>query len=203
MSEAEEKTIVYYDKNAQAWAESNGGFDKKSFWKIWMKKFHKLLPSGKIIEIGSGSGKDAADLIKLGYEYVGTDASTGLMKLAIDRNPNQAFKNIRVQDLAEEFDENEFDGFWTAATLLHVSREEIEEVLDIIHRVVKDKGVGFISVKEGEGEKEDETGRLFTYYSQSEFADLLDQHGFKVLERAIQPMSENTTWLIYLARVKK
>lgn len=199
----EEKTLSYYDNNAEEWAKAHHGFEPESFWKDWMKKLHKLLPSGKVLEIGSGTGKDASNLITLGYDYVGTDASKGLLKIAQERNPNADFKNLRVQDLKDNFNENEFDGFWTAATLLHIPKDEIEDSLQNIHTVVKNGGIGFISIKQGEGELEDETGRLFSYHTQDGFADLLIKNGFEVIEKDIQPMSESTIWLIYIVKVKK
>ena len=64
-------------------------------------------------------------------------------------------------------------------------------------------GIGFISIKQGEGEREDETGRLFSYHSQEGFEDLLTKNGFEIIEKDIQPMSESTIWLIYLVKVKK
>lgn len=203
MRKTEEKTLNYYDEHAKEWAEAHHGFDEESFWKDWMEKLHKLLPNGKVLEIGSGSGKDASNLLRLGYEYIGTDASKGLLEVAKRRSPNGVFKNIRVQDLKDNFNENEFDGFWTAATLLHVPKDEIDQSLQNIHFVVRDGGIGFISVKQGEGESEDvETGRLFSYYSQDEFTDVLKRNGLEILEKDILT-KEPKTWLVYLLKVKK
>jgi len=203
MSTQEDKTIKYYDEHAEEWAASHSGLNEKSFWNIEMERFHKLLPQGKLIEIGSGTGRDAADLIEMGYDYVGTDASDGFLKLARDRNPKSNFKKVRVQKLAENFSENEFDGFWTAATLLHIPKGEAGESLENIYTIVKNGGVGFISIKEGEGEIEDETSRLFSFYSQDEFSELLKRHNFEILEKSLRVDSKRTTWLIFLVRVNK
>jgi SAM-dependent methyltransferase len=203
MGKAEEKTLKYYDENAQEWGEAHHGFEEVTFWKEEMERFHEELPSGKVLEIGSGTGKDAANLIRLGYDYVGTDASSGLLKLARKRNPGASFKNVRVQDLTDHFSENEFDGFWTAATLLHIPHDEINGSLENINNVVRNGGIGFISIKQGEGELEDETGRLFAYHTLDGFRELLARHGFEILEKDVQPMSEKTTWLKYLVKVNK
>ncbi|OGG07211.1 hypothetical protein A2872_00785 [Candidatus Gottesmanbacteria bacterium RIFCSPHIGHO2_01_FULL_42_12] len=203
MKKAEEKTLGYYNKHAKEWGEAHHGFEEESFWKDWMQKLHNLLSEGKILEVGSGTGKDASNLIKLGYDYTGTDASQGLLKIAQERNPNAVFKNIKAQDLHKLFGTDEFDCFWSAATLLHIPKDEINATLQSIHAVVKDGGIGFISIKQGEGEQEDETGRLFSYYSQEEFAELLKENGFEVIEKDIQPMSEKTIWLVYLIKIRK
>ena len=60
------RTIDYYDKNAESWSRSHCYKQEQSFWKEEMEKFHELLPKGKVIEIGSGSGKDAKALVDFG-----------------------------------------------------------------------------------------------------------------------------------------
>jgi len=79
---SEDKTVQYYDAHAEDWTRTHGGNIGHSYWKKEMAKFHELLPKGKVLEIGSGAGKDAAALIGIGYDYVGTDASRGLLKIA-------------------------------------------------------------------------------------------------------------------------
>jgi len=106
-----------------------------------------------------------------------------------------------VHDL--DFPAGEFDGFWAAAVLLHIPKERIDEALKKIKKVVKPSGVGFISVKQGEGEKTDEaTGRWFAYYGQDEFTDVLRKNGYKVLEAGIRPTEGETTWLTFFVKTR-
>ena len=154
MEDKKARTIDYYDTNAKKWSEVHHGDEQESYWKVEMDIFHKFLPSGKVLEVGSGSGKDASALLGLGYDYVGTDASRGLLEIAQKRNPGVEFRNKAVQDL--DFEDDRFDGFWTAATLLHIPKNEIDDARQNIVRVVRQNSVGFISVKAGAGEREDE-----------------------------------------------
>ncbi len=188
----------YYDKEATNWSASHGGDDKDSWWKDEMLKFNEYLPNGKVIEIGSGVGKDAQALIGLGYDYLGTDASIGLIELAKQRNPSAQF----VQKYAHELDPSvgEFDGFWASAVLLHIPRNEMEKSLLAISSILRNEGVGFITMKEGEGERIDEkTGRLFTYFKEDEFRDVLESTGFSVLEVGRRD-TEKDNWLIFYVR---
>lgn len=195
------KTISYYDNHADKWAKEHGGYEEKSFWEEEIQKFKELLPSGKVLEIGSGTGKDASALIKMGYQYIGTDASKELLEIAQERNPGARFVHRSVENL--DFPENNFDGFWIAATLLHIPKEKIDGVLRVIHKQIKSGGVGFISVKQGKGEKEDEeTGRWFAYYSEDEFRKLFESNNYKVIESRIKPTEKNT-WLIFFVKVQK
>ena len=68
-TDREKQTVGYYDKKAEDWATAHGGYEKTSYWQSEMERFHELLPSGKVLEIGSGTGKDAEALIAMGYDY--------------------------------------------------------------------------------------------------------------------------------------
>ncbi len=198
MNDIKVETVRYYDKEATNWSASHGGDDKDSWWKDEMLKFNEYLPNGKVIEIGSGVGKDAQALIGLGYDYLGTDASIGLIELAKQRNPSAQF----VQKYAHELDPSvgEFDGFWASAVLLHIPRNEMEKSLLAISSILRNEGVGFITMKEGEGERIDEkTGRLFTYFKEDEFRDVLESTGFSVLEVGRRD-TEKDNWLIFYVR---
>src|SRR3990172_7698795 len=115
----ERETIRYYDKTASQWASQHL---THKFWGR-MTTFYKLLPKGKVIEIGCGGGRDAKDYLIGRYDYVGTDASGGLLNEASKRNPNCKFLKRSVYDL--DFPENSFDGFWASAVLLHIPKGKI------------------------------------------------------------------------------
>ena len=201
MKDKKTQTIGYYDTHAIEWSNIHHGDEQESYWKVEMDMFHKFLPCGKVLEVGSGSGKDASALLRLGYDYVGTDASKGLLEIAQKRNPNTIFRCVAVQDL--DFEENEFDGFWTAATLLHMPKNEIDDALKNIVRVVKPNGVGFISVKAGAGERKDvETGRWFSYYSSDGFKEILERNKLRVIESRTKK-GEKDFWLVFFVKVEK
>ncbi len=197
-TDREKSTVDYYDREGEAWVSTHGGNEGDSYWRVEMEKFHQLLPCGKVLEIGSGAGKDAAALIKMGYDYVGTDASEGLIKIAQKRNPGVRFEHVGVCQL--NFPQHEFDGFWTAATLLHIPKDRIDEALEKIKTQVKAGGIGFISMKQGQGEKVDEkTGRWFAYYSQDEFTEVLERNGYSVVKKATR-QGEKDVWLCFWVR---
>lgn len=199
ITDKEDKTIGYYDREANGWVTAHHGDETESYWKNEMTRFHELLPKGKVLEIGSGSGKDASSLIRLGYEYTGTDASGGLLKIAQERNPEAEFKKISVYDL--DYPQQSFDGFWTAATLLHIPKDRIDETLQRIKTQVKPGGVGFITLKAGAGERPDsETGRWFSYYSKEEFGEVLKRNSYEVIEEATRK-GEKDWWLCFWVKV--
>ncbi|MBI2103483.1 class I SAM-dependent methyltransferase [Candidatus Woesebacteria bacterium] len=202
----EQITVRSYDRSAAEWASKHSA---GRFWGYEMDRFNVLIPPGsQILEIGSGGGRDAKELVEMGYKYVGVDVSEGLLNEARRLNPGVTFLRRAVYDLG--FHANQFDGFWTSATLLHIPKKRLDAALSEIFRVVKPSGIGFISIKKGKGEKIEDNDpemakkpRLFSYYSDEEFQTILKRNGFEVLHATQKPMSERTTWLIYFVRVKK
>ena len=128
----EKLTIEAYDQNATTWAQSR---NKKGDWAKEKETFKEYLPSGKVLEIGSGGGRDAKDLIEMGYEYTGTDISKGLLEEARKNNPKATFLLQSVYEL--DFPEKTFDGFWACAVLLHMPKDRMSEALKSIHNVIK------------------------------------------------------------------
>ncbi len=194
------KTKQTYDKIAADWSSIHM---QKGFWKEEMDALQKLLPKGHILEIGAGGGRDATELIQRGFDYYGTDISGKLLDQARKNNPGVSFEQMSVYDLKFDL---EFDGFWCAAVLLHIPKKHIGIALGSINAAIKPGGIGFISVKEGVGEKmEDNTGfykgeRFFAYWSADEFVTELESAGFTVIEQGYKPMNEKTKWLTFIVR---
>jgi len=206
LTKVEKQTMKTYDSHAIEWALKHS---TERFWGKEMDRFGELLPQGKVLEIGSGGGRDAKELLSKGYEYTGTDVSRGLLDEAKKANPDTTFLQQSVYDL--DFPDDTFDGFWASAVLLHIPQKRLNDALVRIHSVVKNGGIGFISIKQGDGEmiEEDEPNiegkriRFFTYWQDAEFQEALVKNGFEVIESRVRPMCKRTTWLVYFVKVKK
>lgn len=182
-----DETIKTYDQVAE-------GYDEQNFSTEWYKKefgmFRRLLPKGQILDIGCGAGRDTVLFLKAGYKYVGIDASKTMLKLARKRNKRAKFLLRNFYKL--NFSKNSFDGFWAGASLPHVPGEKIGEVLGSIREILKDRGVGFVSVRRRNTSfkqgiiLEVKYGRLikrhFTHYTQGGLKKVLEEAGFKVVK---------------------
>lgn len=196
----EQTTLETYERIAPKWASTHNG----NFWATEIAQFHQLLPSGSVLEVGSGGGRDARELIALGYDYTGTDISPAFLAEASKQNPNGRFLLSSVYEL--DFPPETFDGFWASAILLHLPKDRLNYALQRIKACVKKGGLGFISVKQGEGSKllhEQVDGepceRFFSYYSEPEFTAVLESEGFSVIDFHIKE-GRKETWLVYLVR---
>ena len=170
------KTIEYYDKNADQYFETTKAIDMEEQY----KPFLNLLPSNaKILDAGCGAGRDSKAFLEKGYDVTAIDASKELAK--------KASKHIGQNVLPLRFDElkfkEEFDGIWACASLLHVPKEEFQDSLQHLSDALKPGGIMFASIKKGEGESFDKQGRFFSYFSEKEFKDIVNNiKGLEVVQ---------------------
>jgi SAM-dependent methyltransferase len=199
LTAVEQQTVEYYNQQGKEWSNQH---QTTNFFEQEIKNFSQFLPNGKILEIGAGAGNEAQILCQMGYDYVGTDISTGLLDLAKKANPGTPFFEASVYDLA--FAPNTFDGFWAAAVLLHVPKARIDEAFDSLKTVLKSGAYGFISLKAGESEGVDNvTNRFFSYYTSDEFTEILKKHNFSVekcYEKIAAKRIKSQTWLNFFVR---
>ena len=198
----EASTRRTYDRHAEsyvrAWSRPDGKPRRLSSEDDC--KFRELLPAGRILEIGAGgSGQTASWFVHHGYDYVGTDISSGMLELARKNCPEARFEQISVYDL--DFDEP-FDGFWCSSTLLHIPKDRLDEALNAIRQNMKLSAAGFISIKRGAGETMEADGRFHAYWSDEDFSGRLKANGYSILERN-DFLSQNISWLSYLVRTER
>ncbi|MDQ5981341.1 MAG: hypothetical protein QG570_88 [Patescibacteria group bacterium] len=201
----EQTTVDTYNAIAAEWASAHSDVN---FWGNELAIFRNhFFNNGSVLEACVGGGRDIKYLDEFTRQYTGIDVSDGLLLVAQSNNPDADL--VQVQDLRQlPFSDDTFDGFWSSATLLHVPKDRIQEVLESLHRVTKKDGIGFISIKEGIGGYMEEVGtaglrRLFEYYSYEEFAKILNACGYEIVGSTYRPLSDRTTFISYFVRVIK
>lgn len=201
----EAATIETYDRNAAAWAGAHHFDLAHNSFASALSDFYSLVADGSsVLEIGCGSGRDAAELVQH-YDYLGTDASRGMVDAACKNVPTGAFQQCSVYDLATL--DRKFDSFWAAAVLLHIPKSRINEALIAIKSVVAPRAVGMIAIKDGDREEFEvrtsdgmQEERLFTYWTKDDFSAVLGRNGIDTLSYNYKPISERTNWHIFLTR---
>lgn len=146
MSQHSEQSIRYYDDHADEYVADTLGVEMASLY----GPFLQLLPEGgKILDAGCGSGRDTKAFFELGYDVISIDASEQMVE-ATTRLTGTPARHLFFQKI--EF-QNEFDGAWACASLLHVPRHEIDSVLKRIICSLRPRGILYMSFKEGNGER--------------------------------------------------
>lgn len=176
--EMKDNTINYYNTNAEAFYESTVGADMSVQYGMFEKR---LCAGARILDCGCGSGRDSKYFIDNGYEVVAIDGSEKLCKKAAELTGLDV-KNILFQDIDYN---DEFDGIWACASLLHVPIEELPDVLKKLTIALKDCGVLYVSFKLGDF-KGERNGRYFTDLSEDSFEQLISElPELIILEKAI------------------
>jgi len=202
MDDPELKTKDTYNRIAEKWATEHNTPEK---WQKEYDTFSRLFPKGKILDVGCGGARDYAFFQKGDYDYMGVDYSEGLLQEGRKQFPEAKFVEGDILDLP--FGENEFDGFWAIASLLHIPKRKIRKALREIRRVVKRNGIGFIVFKKGKGERvvrdedDPEDERFFAYWQKEEFQEVLEKSGFELLKFLERPVSEKTIWLEFFVKI--
>ena len=168
LSDHRSSTLAYYDQNASAFCASTVPLDMSALYEPFLRA---IPPGGRILDAGCGSGRDSAAFLRLGYRVMSIDASTEMVK-ASTALTGQAAVQVAFENL--DF-EAEFDGIWACASLLHVPRRALGDVLGRLTRALTPSGVLYLSFKAGTGERL-EAGRLFTDMTEADLSELVLNH---------------------------
>lgn len=197
LSPDEKKTLAAYESGGQGWSNQRMAFD---LYQQELVDYSKIVPSGRILDIGSGNGRDALLLTEAGYKVDGLDISKTLLSVAKQECPEASFTLGSMYELP--FEDQSFDGTWMVASLLHIPREKAALPIQEARRVVKDQGGLFLTVKAGEGEALVAQGgmddRLFVYWQEDPLVELVEAHGWKVEKVARRVIGES--WILVWAR---
>lgn len=188
-----DQTIKYYDDNAIDFFMNTKDANMENLYKLFLKYIPE---GGKILDLGCGSGRDTKYFLGKGYDVVAVDGSIEMVKLSTEYTGKKTL-HMTFQEI--DFDE-EFDGIWACASLLHVRRDEISSILYKIHRALKPNGVLYASFKYGDKEEYRDDGRFFNYYDEKSFSELIKKLGyFDILEilitNDVRKGKENEKWL--------
>ena len=159
------KTLNYYDEHAISFSESTLHVD----FTETQQAFLKCLPSNAhILDFGCGAGRDTKYFLEQGCEVTAVDGSGALCKIASEYT-GIPVKKMMFQDLNET---EKYDGIWACASILHLKKTELSDVLVKMREALKTQGIIYTSFKYGyyEGMR---NGRYFTDFTEESFADFM------------------------------
>ena len=131
--------------------------------------FLEYIPAGgKILDFGCGSGRDTKYFLDEGYDVDATDGSEELCKIASE------YTGVQVKHmLFEELDkERVYDGVWACASILHVEKKQLPDIIRKMTIATKIGGVIYMSFKYGDFEGV-RNGRFFTYLTEESLREIL------------------------------
>lgn len=193
-----DRTLAFYTSRAQEYANGTKGLQLPDI--IGLLAEH--CPAGsRVLDLGSGSGRDLADLATRGYRVLGLDYNTPLAKIA----QSYSRQEVVVGDFRSlPFRTDSFGVVWAIASLLHVPREECPGVLAEVNRVIQSHGFLLTSMQAGRGQEIAEDGRFYQLYGPQEWAQLLHAAGFAIRSQSqsshVCRRGGTIDWCVTLAR---
>ena len=149
----------YYENNAERYAAETFSADMSEQY----QSFLSLLKKGaKILDVGSGSGRDACYFQKQGYQVTALEPSKNL-----GREIRKVFSGeIVCSDIQNYRPTERYDGIWACASLIHLQEEEVLQFFEKIDQYLNDNGIIYITEKNGLSTGKVEDGRFFLEFTE-------------------------------------
>lgn len=193
----EKDTLEYYGQNSEGFVSGTLTADMAETRSRFAAH---LPPKGTVLDFGCGSGRDAKAFLDAGFSVEAADGSEELCALA------SSYIGIPVKRmLFGELDACErYDGIWACASILHLPKDELADVIGKIEKALKHSGVLYASFKYGEYEGM-RNGRYFTDFTEESLKafwdSVTDMSVFDLwITEDVRPGRENERWLNFLAR---
>ncbi len=210
LSPEELTTLASYERLAETRSKViNGTPFNREFWRPEFERFSRLLPSGRILDIGCGNGREALLFRNAGYQYTGVDLSAGMLTEARKLDPGATLARASMYELP--FPDHSFDGVWNCCTIFHAPKSRVGMALKEMVRVAKPGAPVFLAIKEGVDEQmvEDFRGgneRFFSFYDRETFRTILIKNGLQMTAssrdlREYNPPKCTNVYLLYFAQV--
>jgi SAM-dependent methyltransferase len=163
------KTLEFYANEAPAYhARYMGGTNRD------LPGFlDRLCPGASILELGCGSGRDAAYMMERGFVVEPTDGVVEMAAIAEQR----LGRPIRIMRFEELNADQCYDAVYASYSLLHVPRAGLADVLARIWRALRPGGWHMATYKSGGEEGRDMLDRYFNYLSPAQAESYYRQAG--------------------------
>ena len=168
-------TIDYYNKNAQSFIDGTVSVDFTRIQNIFLE----LLPKdARVLDFGCGSGRDTKFFLDCGYQVDAIDGSMELCRAASEYTGIHV-KQMLFQELTEV---EKYEGIWACASILHVKKAELPDIIRKMSLATKENGIIYVSFKYGDYEGE-RNGRYFTDMTEISMKELLAAFPELVVEK--------------------
>ncbi len=190
-------TLRFYEIHAKEYFDRTVSADLSHLYDRFLSC---VRAEGRILDAGCGSGRDLRNFRERGFDVVGIDASSALIKLAQEYSGAPCY-TVRLEDIVYK---RSFDGIWACASLLHLPKLVLAPVLRRIQEALVPGGVMFASVQMGEGETLTPDGRFYVYYQHEEFLRFIEEADFDIEDSWVSedslPGRSTIRWINVLAR---
>ncbi|AWI74694.1 SAM-dependent methyltransferase [Parazoarcus communis] len=183
MKELTRPTIAHYDREAAGFRDGTRDHDVSQNYAAFLGAIEGPAPF-TLLDFGCGPGRDLKYFSALGHQAVGLDGSAAFVGMAsVDTGCAVLHQDFIALDLPT----GHFDGVFANASLFHVPRPALPDVLTRLHRTLKPRGVLFSSNPRGDNQEGFSGERYGCYYNLETWRQLLASAGFTELHHYYRP----------------
>ncbi|QIW10589.1 class I SAM-dependent methyltransferase [Francisella sp. LA112445] len=189
-------TKNYYDEKALEYVANTANVDFSDLYER-LNKYMTVVKNA--LDIGCGSGRDALYFANKGIEVTAIDFSSNIINEAKKINNHTNIEYIATD--IENYKTNEkYDLIWANASLLHLKKDKLVEVLKNIKKMLSTKGYFYSCFKQGNNSEIDDLGRYFAYYDEQILRKVFENLNFNIRDFFISydKTGRNVTWLNFV-----
>jgi len=192
-------TLATYETAANQYRDAS--FAPGAALLAFLDRVAGLVGPGQVLELGSGTGRDADHLESQGVRVTRTDGALAFVQMIRGDGHDARHLDMRSGEFG-----GPFDAVFSNGALLHLTRDEFVRALTSARRAVVDGGVIAFTLKEGDGEAWSNAKlglpRLFTYWREPALRSALEITGWTVL--SIDHVAGRTEpWLYVLGQASE
>ncbi len=173
-----DKTIGFYDREARRLAEH---YESMPFETVHGAAVEWVPDSGLVLDIGAGSGRDAAWFARRGLTVIAVDPADGMREAAKARHDSPSIRWVddRLPELKRVLRSRAtFDLVWVSAVWMHLDQRERARAFRKVATLLRPGGRIVISLRHGPSRDE----RTMHIVQASELEGLARRHGLGVLK---------------------
>jgi SAM-dependent methyltransferase len=194
LEEISRRTLHDYDRNARGFFAGTVGHDVSQNIAALLEAIEAPAPY-TILDLGCGPGRDLKTFSALGHHAIGLDGSAEFVAMAAAYSGCEVWhQNFFDLHLPKDY----FDGIYANASLFHVPRSLLPEVLGKLHAALKSGGVLFSSNPRGNNEEGWNGARWGSFHDYPAWKAYLVGAGFTLLRHYYRPEGlprEQQPWL--------
>ena len=149
--------------------------------------FLKYIPEhGKVLDFGCGSGRDTKEFLDMGYSVEAIDGSSEMCIRASEYTGI----DVKCMDFFDLNEESKYDGIWACASLLHVGRDRLPEIFEVLRKSIAQGGILYASFKYGNGMTV-RGERQFSDFTEKSIIPLFETAGFQIINVVVGEKTKN------------
>ncbi len=175
-----------------------------------MDKFASYLHGEDVLDIGCAMGSFTKYISDKGLNVDGIDISSKMIDIARMKVPNV---NFQVMDMLNLTIDKMYDGIMFINSTIHIEKKYMVDLFKSVSKLLKDDGVIFIILLEGNGEMyveeplDTSIKEFVNFYTKEEIEGVFDAAGLSVIDKSAILDEADTELgneqLVYYLRKKK